>query len=70
VQWINRTIDMLEEIYGSRTAGHDAADAVTALLEGTSVDRIFEYGLHEFLTEFINRNNRMTDALAESYNFY
>ncbi len=70
VSWINRTIDMLEEIYGARTAGHDAADAVTALLEGTTVDRIFEYGLHEFLTEFINRNNRMTDALAESYNFY
>ncbi|MBK8085763.1 MAG: alpha-E domain-containing protein [Devosia sp.] len=70
VSWINRTIDMLEEIYGARTAGHDAADAVTELLEGTTVDRIFEYGLHEFLTEFINRNNRMTDALAESYNFY
>ncbi len=43
---------------------------MTALLENTSVDRIFEYGLHEFLTEFIARNNRMTEALAESYNFY
>ncbi len=70
VEWINRTIDMLEDIYGARTAGHDAAAEVTALLEGNSVDRIFDYGLHEFLTEFIARNNRMTDALAESYNFY
>ncbi len=70
VDWINRTIDMLEVIYGTRTKGHDAADAVTALLEGNSVDRIFENGLHEFLTEFINCNNRITDALAESYNFY
>lgn len=70
VDWINRTIDMLEEIYGTRTKGHDAADGVTALLTDTSVDRIFEYGLHEFLTEFINRNNQITDALAESYNFY
>jgi uncharacterized alpha-E superfamily protein len=70
VSWINRTIDMLEDIYGTRTKGHDAADAVTALLTDTSVDHIFENGLHEFLTEFINCNNRITDALAESYNFY
>jgi uncharacterized alpha-E superfamily protein len=70
VDWINRTIDMLEDIYGGHTAGHDAADAVTALLNDTTVDRIFEDGLHEFLTEFINRNNRITEALAESYNFY
>lgn len=70
VSWINRTLDMLEEIYGERTAGHAAADSVTELIDGNGVDRIFEYGLHDFLTEFINRNNRMTDALAESYNFY
>ncbi|MBN9316869.1 MAG: alpha-E domain-containing protein [Devosia sp.] len=70
VDWINRTVHMLEDIYGTRTGAHDAVDAVAELLEGNSVDRIFEYGLHEFLTEFINCNNRITDALAESYNFY
>jgi uncharacterized alpha-E superfamily protein len=70
VQWINRTIDMLEEIYGTRTEGQNAAAEVNALLDGITVDHIFEYGLHEFLTEFIARNNRMTEALSESYNFY
>ena len=70
MDWINRTVHMLEEIYGKRTKAHDAVDAVAELLEGSSVDRIFEYGLHEFLTDFINRNNQITDALAESYNFY
>jgi uncharacterized alpha-E superfamily protein len=70
VGWINRTLAMLEEIYDGQTEGHKAAESVRELFEGTSVDRIFEYGLHEFLTEFIARNNRMTDALAESYNFY
>jgi len=68
--WINRTLDMLEEIYGTRTACHDAADDVTRMLEGNDMDRIFAYGLHEFLTEFIARNNRVTEALSESYNFY
>jgi uncharacterized alpha-E superfamily protein len=70
VDWINRTLDMLAEIYGSRTAGHAAADDVTKMLEGNTVDHIVEYGLHEFLTEFIAKNNRMTEALSESYNFY
>ena len=40
------------------------------MLEGNSMDRIFAYGLHEFLTEFIARNNKITEAVAESYNFY
>ena len=70
VNWINRTMVMLEQIYGARTAGHEAADDVTAMLEGNSMDRIFAYGLHEFLTEFIARNNRISEALSESYNFY
>jgi uncharacterized alpha-E superfamily protein len=70
VDWINRTLDLLEQVYGTRTAGHEAAADVTAMLEGNSMDRIFAYGLHEFLTEFIARNNRISEALSESYNFY
>lgn len=70
VGWINRTLDMLEEIYGGKDKAHEAAAEVTAMLEGNSMDRVFAYGLHEFLTEFIARNNKVTEALAESYNFY
>jgi uncharacterized alpha-E superfamily protein len=67
---ITRTTDMLEEIYGRRTASHDAVADVKKMLEGNDIDRIFAYGLHEFLTEFIARNNRLTEALSESYSFY
>jgi len=70
VGWINRTLDMLEEIYGGVGPGHEAVAEVNAMLEGNSMDRIFAYGLHEFLTEFIAKNNKVTEALAESYNFY
>ena len=34
------------------------------------MDQIFQHGLHEFLTEFMSRNDRITLALSESYNFY
>ena len=30
---------------------------------------IFQQGLHEFLTDFIARNNRVTEALSADYNF-
>ena len=70
IGWINRTLDMLADIYGTRDKGHEAAAEVTAMLEGNSMDRIFSYGLHEVLTEFIARNNKITEAVAESYNFY
>ena len=70
VGWINRTLEMLEEMYGGKTAGHAAAADVTEMLEDNSMDRIFSYGLHEYLTEFIARNNKITEAIAESYNFY
>ena len=67
---INRTMDMLADIYGARLACHDAATDAAAMLEGNDMDKIFTHGLHEFLTEFIARNNRVTEALSESYNFY
>jgi len=70
IGWINRTLDMLAEIYGRRESCHEAAAEVTAMLEGNDMDRIFQSGLHEFLTEFTARNNRITETLSDSYNFY
>jgi uncharacterized alpha-E superfamily protein len=40
------------------------------MLAGNDMDRIFSHGLHEFLTEFTARNNRVSETLGESYNFY
>jgi hypothetical protein len=34
------------------------------------MDRIFQNGLHEFLTAFMNCNDRISLTLSESYNFY
>ena len=56
--------------YGKRLACHEAATDVSKMLDGNNMDRIFAHGLHEYLTEFIARNNRVTEALSESYNFY
>ena len=40
-----------------------------SLLEETSMDRIFQGGLHEFLTDLIARNNALGAQLASDYHF-
>jgi len=35
-----------------------------------SMEDIFRLGLHEFLSEYIARNNALSSAIAESYNFH
>ena len=40
------------------------------MVEGTNMETIFAHGLHEFLTEFIARNNAVSESLSVSYNFY
>jgi uncharacterized alpha-E superfamily protein len=57
-------------MYGVRLGCHEAAEEANAMLIGNDMDKIFAHGLHEFLTEFISRNNRVSATLGESYNFY
>jgi uncharacterized alpha-E superfamily protein len=70
LQQVTDTLGILEKAYGARSLAHEAADEVTKMLAGNNMDSIFQGGLHEFLTEFISRNNHVTEALSESYNFY
>lgn len=69
-QFVQQNLDMLSDFYGGAGDGHQAAGDLLAMVQDTTMDTIFGNGLHEFLTEFIARNNRVTDALSHSYNFY
>lgn len=69
-QFVQQNLNLLADFYGRQQACQEAASQLLAMVEDTSMEKIFTHGLHEFLTEFIARNNRVTDALSESYNFY
>ena len=60
----------LAEFYGRQPACNEAAASLRAMVEGTTMETIFAHGLHEFLTEFIARNNIVSTSLSESYNFH
>ena len=69
-RFIESQVETLAQFYGKKQVCDDAAQQLRAMVEGTTMDTIFAHGLHEFLTEFMARNNRVSDSLSESYNFY
>ncbi|WP_248304916.1 alpha-E domain-containing protein [Devosia sp. FKR38] len=69
-KYIEDNLATLSQFYGQKQSCDEAASQLRSMVDGTDMDTIFSYGLHEFLTEFIARNNRVSDTLSESYNFY
>ena len=63
------SLDRLARGYGERHACHATASETVALLSDLDIGEIFHDGLHEFLTEAIARNNRLTAEIAEAYHF-
>ncbi len=66
---IRRILDLLAAESGKRGPAHRLAAAGHARLSHTSIDKVFEEGLHEFLTSFIVENNKLGDAIAKQYLF-
>ncbi|WP_424966451.1 MULTISPECIES: alpha-E domain-containing protein [unclassified Dinoroseobacter] len=60
----------LETDYGDRHACHDTADAVCARIKASTVDIIFEGGLHEFLQDFLRFNAMLGQQIEQDYRFY
>lgn len=55
--------------YGARHAAQETAEKTCTTLRDNEINRIFETGLHEFLANFIVKNNRLGSEIAEAYNF-
>ena len=62
-------LDHLAHLYTDRFLCHATAHETQDTLAGGDIDRIFQSGLHEFLEDFISRNNRLGSEIAEAYHF-
>jgi uncharacterized alpha-E superfamily protein len=54
---------------GERHAAHETADAVRATLQTRLVKDIMDQGLHEFLEDFVSRNNKLGQEISDGYRF-
>lgn len=64
---IVRYLDRIAEAYGARGECHRVAGQMHAHLRYSKIDRIFQGGLHEFLTEFIDSSIVLGDEIRRQY---
>ena len=60
----------LARLYDVRKPSHDMAEEAQARLNRTTIDEIFEAGLHEFIADFLVRNNALGSQIETDYRFY
>ncbi len=65
---IIRTLELLAEAYGGKRGEcHRVAGELHARLRFGRIQDIFQSGLHEFLTEFVDRSVTLGDAISTLY---
>lgn len=62
-----QNLDRIANAYGRQGPAQRQARALHARLENSRIEEIFQSGLHEFIGEFIEDNNRLGAALAQQY---
>lgn len=62
-------LDYLAEDYETRHICHALADLQIARLKNNTIDSVFDVGLHEFIEEFIFKNNALGAQIEKDYRF-
>ena len=62
-------LDRLGAGYGERHSCHLTANETAALLADIRIGEIFHQGLHEFLTDIVARNTRLSNEIGAAYHF-
>jgi uncharacterized alpha-E superfamily protein len=60
-------LDHIARAYGRQGSAQRQARAVRARLENSRMEEIFQQGMHEFISQFIDDNNRLGVAISEQY---
>ncbi len=60
-------LDALAQAYGNATPAQERARALLAQLEKTTIEEIFDEGLHEFLTRFVRENAGLAALVQQTY---
>ena len=67
VAGINNHLGRVAKLYGRETDAQARASALMAELDAVTVDKIFDEGLHEFLTRFIKESANLAAVVRETY---
>jgi uncharacterized alpha-E superfamily protein len=62
-----QNLDRIAAAYGRQGPAQRLARTIRARLENLRIDEIFQSGLHEFIDDFVEDNNRLGTAIAQQY---
>ena len=62
-----QNLDRIANAYGRQGNAQRQARAVRSRLQNSRIDEIFQTGLHEFIDDFVEDNNRLGTAIAQQY---
>jgi uncharacterized alpha-E superfamily protein len=62
-----QNLDRIANAYGRQGPAQRQARTIRARLENSRIEEIFQTGLHEFIDDFVEDNNRLGTALAQQY---
>ena len=55
---------------GEKLPAHGTADAIHRTLQNGAIKHVMDRGLHEFLEDFVSRNNQLSAEISDGYRFY
>ena len=64
---IVRSLDSISSAYGRQGPSQRQSHKTMAQLENAAIEDIFQSGLHEFVTTFLESNNQLGIAISEQY---
>ena len=56
--------------YGHESSSHEVLRGVSSRFHNTTIEQIFEAGLHQFIQDFIGCNRQVAQAIERDYRFY
>ena len=66
---LRENLQALAELHGQEGPAHELMRSADQQLTGMSIEEIFDLGLHQFLGQFIIRNQAVATAISEQYRF-
>lgn len=70
IQKLNENLRYLEQDYGARHASQELVAKIYTHIDNKTIEEIFEAGLHEFIEEFLDLNQRISQQIEIDYRFY
>lgn len=66
---ISDNLNFLAQEYGEQRPCHAMVEQICRRFDSTTIDQVFDFGLHEFITEFLSDSHALGRQIEQDYRF-